>query len=410
MLERRELVITRVGAQGDGIAEVDGAPVYVPYTLAGERVGAEIHGERGKLIDVIEASAHRVAPPCRHFGSCGGCALQHMDAALYLAWKRQLVADAFAARGLDAAVSPTVPCAGKRRRATFAALPVKSGVVMGFHRAQSHDIVDLSECIVLHPAIVSAMPRLRTLVAPLLARKGETRVTVTWTNSGLDIAVEGHGQRLTPELRADVARNAAQGSIARVSVGGDPVVENVAPVIAFGRAEVVPPPGGFLQAVGEAEAELAERIAGAAGKAKSVADLFCGIGAFSFRLATRARVFAADADKAGLEALAAAARKATGLKPIETCLRDLYRQPLSANELNTYEAVVFDPPRAGAEAQSRMIARAKVKTVVAVSCNPATLARDARVLVDGGYKIESVTPVDQFLYTAHVEAIAIFRR
>lgn len=415
MLERRELQIVRLGAQGDGVAETPSGLVYVPFTLQGERVVADVEGERGWLVEVLEASGERVAPPCRHFGTCGGCALQHMKSPTYLAWKKAQVVEAFRPRGITAPVAGVVACSGKRRRAAFSARQASggqsvAGVTIGFHEAGSHDLVDLKTCEVLHPGIVAALPLLRELVRPMLSRRSETRVVATWTHGGLDVGLEEVAAKLTPVLRAHIARTAGEGGIARISVNGDPVYEGLQPILKFGNVEVIAPPGSFLQAVAEAEAAMGDLVLQATGKAKRVADLFSGLGAFTFRLAERSRVFAVDSDRTAIAALQAAAKRGNGLKPIEAVARDLFREPLSATELRDFDAVVFDPPRAGAEAQAKMIARSKVKTVVAVSCNPATLARDARTLVDGGYVLESVTPIDQFEYSPHIEAVAVFRK
>lgn len=410
MAETTELTIHRLGAQGDGIAETAGGPVYVPLTLAGERVSAVVTGDQGRLVEVLSASPLRVAPPCPHFGQCGGCALQHMERQAYDGWKREQAAIAFRQRGIEAPLRDLLVCTGKRRRAAMSARLAGSDVIIGFHAAGTHDLIAIDTCIVMQPEIVKALPALRVLIAQLVPRRGEMRAVVTWTAAGLDVALEDIAAKLTPDLRAWIARSASAAGFARVSIAGDPVYVGLQPFLKFGKAEVVPPPGAFLQAVADQESAMANLIAAAVGKSKTVADLFCGLGAFTFRLAERAKVFAADSDKQAMAALLAAAKKATGLKPVEARLRDLFREPLSATELNDFEAVVFDPPRAGAEAQAKMIARSKVKTVVAVSCNPATLARDARHLIDGGYNIESVTPVDQFLYSPHIEAVAVFRR
>ncbi len=404
------LRIDRVGAQGDGVATSDSGPVFVPLTLSGELVRADVSGERGRLLSILEASRDRIAPVCRHFGVCGGCALQHMAAAVYSAWKQAQVVAAFRSRGIDAEVSEVVACAGKRRRAVFSAKRTNSGVVLGFHGAGSHELVDLAMCPVVDERIVAALPALRDLVSPLVSRRGELRATTTWTEAGLDIALEESGQTLTPEIRAHIAKVASQERFARVSISDDLAYEALAPFLTMGAAEVVLPPGVFLQAVAEAEVAMAELVVAAVGKAKKVIDLFSGVGAFTFRLAQQSKVFAADSDKAAIAALVAAARKTRGLKPIEAIARDLFREPLSGTELNAYDAICFDPPRSGAEAQAKMIARSKVKTVVAVSCSPATLARDVRILIDGGYKLESVTPVDQFLYSPHIEVVAVLRR
>jgi 23S rRNA (uracil1939-C5)-methyltransferase len=410
MAAELELRIDRVGAQGDGVADGESGPVFVPLTLAGELVRADVKGDRGRLLSVIEASPNRVAPVCRHFGVCGGCALQHMAAPIYAAWKQSQVVAAFRSRGIDADVSDVVACAGKRRRAVFAAKRTSGGVVFGFHETGSHELVDLAICPVVDERIVAALPALRDLVSPLVSRRGELRVTATWTDAGLDISLEESGQSLTAEIRAHIAKVAIQNRFARVSISGDMGYKALAPFMTMGAAQVVLPPGVFLQAVAEAEAAMADLIVAAVGKAKKVVDLFSGVGAFAFRLAEASKVFAADSDKVAIAALVAASKKTSGLKPVEAIVRDLFREPLSGTELNAYDAVVFDPPRAGAEAQAKMIARSKVKTAVAVSCNPATLARDVRILIDGGYRLESVTPVDQFLYSSHIEVVAVLRR
>jgi 23S rRNA (uracil1939-C5)-methyltransferase len=410
MTDLHELLIRRLGAQGDGVADLNGKPVFVPFTLPGERVDADVLADRTRLVRVLEPSPERVAPICKHFGKCGGCSVQHMAPDAYSAWKQALVVDAFKARGLDPEVDVLQRPGGRRRRATFTAVRTETGVALGFHEAASHELVAIEECPVLEPKIVSTLPSVGRLIGPLLSKRGEARVTITLTKAGLDIEVDGTERKLTPQTRSALASGASELRLARLVVGGDIVVETLQPFLTFGTADVIPPPGVFVQAVEEAEVAIAQRVVSAVGKSKAVADLFCGLGAFSFPLAARARVSAFDGSQAAVTALASAARKATGLKPITYVVRDLFREPLSALELNEHDAIVFDPPRAGAEALSQRLAKSKVKTVVAVSCNPATLARDARHLVDGGYKIESVVPIDQFVYSAHVEVVAVFRR
>jgi 23S rRNA (uracil1939-C5)-methyltransferase len=409
-MAEREFVIDRLGAQGDGVADVDGRMVFVPFALPGERIEADIEGERGRLMRVLEPSPERVAPICKHFGKCGGCSVQHLSPDTYAAWKRALVVNAFQARGLEPDVDALQRPNGKRRRAALKALRSQSGIELGFHEAASHALVAIEECPVLEPKIVSALPAIGKLIAPLLPKRDEARVTITYTKSGLDVEVDDTERKLSPEIRTGLASGASAIGLARLVVGGDIVVETLQPFLTFGPAEVSLPPGVFVQAVEAAETEIAQRILAAVGKTKKVADLFCGLGAFTFPIAAKARVSAFDGSKAAITSLSDAARKTSGLKPISAVVRDLFREPLSPLELNEHDVVVYDPPRAGADAQSQRIARSKVKTVVAVSCNPATLARDARHLVDGGYKIESVTPVDQFVYSAHVEVVAVFRR
>lgn len=409
MPDERELLITHVGAQGDGIAESQDASIFVPFALAGERVIADVEGTRGRLLRILQPSTDRIDPVCRHFGACGGCVVQHMSSDAYRTWKRHLVVSAFAARGLDVDVGDLVEPGGKRRRAVFSIERTDGGVAIGFHEAQSHALVAIAECPVLDPKIVAALPALNVLVAPLISKRG-ARLTVTATNAGLDVLLDGIERKLSPDIRSRLASAASALQLARLTMGNDVVVETLPPFLSFATADVVLPPGSFVQAVAEAETEMAKRIVNAVGKAKSVADLFCGVGAFTFPLAARAKVLAFDGNQPAIAALNAAVKKATGLKPITAHVRDLFRDPLSPLELNEHDAVVFDPPRAGAEAQAQRLARSKVKTVVAASCNPATLARDARHLVDGGYKIDAVTPIDQFVYSAHVEVVAVFRR
>jgi 23S rRNA (uracil1939-C5)-methyltransferase len=403
--------IARLGAQGDGIADTGSGPVFVPYSLPGERVQAELRGERARLIAVIEASPERIAPVCRHFTHCGGCAVQHLRGPAYLAWKRELVAAAFSARGIDAPTSHVATVGlGARRRASFSARRTGRGVVLGFHEAKGVDIVDLQECPVTASAIVRALPGLRRLVEPLMSRRAPGRVVVTLAANGLDVAIEDVPGEPSLEVREFLAREATALKLARLTLAGDTLYQATVPAVRLGTANVVLPARSFLQAAPAAEAEMVRLVTQAVGESKRVVDLFCGMGTFTFPLAQRAPVLAVDGDKSAITALASAANRTPGLKPIETKLRDLFREPLSVKELQGFDAAVFDPPRAGAATQAAALAASGVKTIAAVSCNPATLARDARMLIDGGFKLERVTPIDQFLYSPHIEAIAILRR
>jgi 23S rRNA (uracil1939-C5)-methyltransferase len=403
--------IARLGAQGDGITDTASGPVFVPYTLAGERVQADVRGERARLIAIIEASPERIAPVCRHFTHCGGCAVQHLRTPAYLAWKRELVASAFSARGIDAPIGHVATVGlGARRRASFSARRTGRGVVLGFHEAKGVDIVDLQECPVTASSIVRALPGLRRLVEPLMSRRAAGRVVVTLAANGLDVAIEDVPVDPSVEVREFLAREAAALKLARLTLAGDTLYQATVPAVRFGTANVVLPARSFLQAAPAAEAEMVRLVAQAVGESKRVVDLFCGMGTFTFPLAQRAPVLAVDGDKSAITALANAANRTPGLKPIDTKLRDLFREPLSVKELQGFDAAVFDPPRAGAATQAAALAASGVKTIAAVSCNPATLARDARILIDGGFKLERVTPIDQFLYSPHIEAVAILRR
>lgn len=399
--------IARLGAHGDGIAAGANGDVYIPFALPGET--ADVSADGGVSI-VGAGSGERAAPPCRHFGVCGGCVAQHMRDDIYARWKEGIVREAFAQRGLaDAPIGPLARCApGSRRRAVLTAVRAGDQMRLGYHGRRSHDLVEISECSVLAPTIVAEFEALAQLAAALDV--DEARLAVLATASGLDVAITADTKRIAPRAATAIGRIAGERRFARVTANGDAIAARAQPVLDMAAAQVVPPPGAFVQAVEAAEATMRERVLAAIPKAKRVADLFCGLGAFTYALAGRARVLAADNDKAAMAALGHAVRHAQGLKPVEPLLRDLFRDPFSPRELEDFDAVVLDPPRAGAQAQAGTLARAVVPTVVYVSCNPATLARDARLLIDGGYALESVTPIDQFLYSDHVEAVAVFRR
>jgi 23S rRNA (uracil1939-C5)-methyltransferase len=404
------LTIARLGAQGDGIADIPAGPVYVPFTLPGEVVEVAREGGRARLLSILEASEDRIEPVCRHFGVCGGCSLQHLAPAPYLDWKRASLALALASRGIEATVEPTLGVApASRRRAVFSARRRPGGAVLGYNRAASHDLFEVEECPILLPAITSQLDMLRRLAALVCPPAEAVHLAVTSTASGLDIAVDAPATLSESSRKACVAFGMRE-DLARLTVAGELIVEAVRPVVMAGGVSVSPPAGGFLQAVEEAETAMAALAGAHLGRAKKVADLFAGVGAFTFRLAARAAVHAVESDAAALAALDRAARGATGLKRITHERRDLVRRPLTAKELSAFDGVLFDPPRAGAEDQSRQIARSDVPLVVAVSCNPATLARDLRILLDGGYRIAKIVPVDQFLWSAHVEAVALLEK
>jgi 23S rRNA (uracil1939-C5)-methyltransferase len=407
----QDLTIDRLGGHGDGIAQLADGPVYIPYVLSGETVRAEVSGDRARLLEIITPSPDRIAPTCPHFTACGGCASQHMARTLEQAIKVEQVRIAFSQQRITAPMLPMIAAElGSRRRAVFAARRTKNSAVFGFHAARAHDIIDIDVCPILSPEIAQRLPAIKTLITPLLSRSGEARITVTVADNGIDIAVEGAKPELTAELRQTLADHARAARVIRVSIDTDPVYASLQPLIRFGRVDVAIPPGVFLQAVPAAERAIADLLRASIGKTKAVADLFCGVGTFSFPLAEGAQVLAVDSDKAAIAALSDAHRRGQGVKPVITKVRDLLREPMSAKELEPYEAVVFDPPRSGADAQAHMIAKSKAKTVVAISCAPATLARDVKTLIAAGFMLESVTPIDQFVFTPHVEALAVLRR
>ena len=412
MVER--LTIAKLGRRGDGIAETPAGPVYVPYTLPGEIVTVEPwpgHPDRGHLVHVEQASGDRIAPICPHFGTCGGCALQHWDTAHYRAWKRDGVVEALREVGLEAPVDELIDAHGEgRRRAVFHARRGTHDVLeVGFSALRAHHLVPIDRCPVLAASLDGALPAAWDIAEALAPTRKPLDIQVTATEGGLDVDVRGSGP-LTTERTGAIAAIAGKHRLARLTRHEELVVQRAAPTVTMGRARVTLPPGAFLQATAAGEAELARLVLAHCGGTKSIADLFAGVGPFALRLAERARVMAADSDAPAIAALAHAAKATQGLKPIETSVRDLFRQPFVAAELKPFGAVVFDPPRQGAQAQARELAASAVPLIVAVSCNVATFARDARLLADGGYRLTQVTPVDQFLYSPHVELVARFTK
>jgi 23S rRNA (uracil1939-C5)-methyltransferase len=404
------LVIDHIGHQGDGVALAGGKQVYIPYTLPGETVTFSRSGEeRGALRENVSPSPDRIAPICRYFGVCGGCVLQHWRAENYRAWKRGLVVDALAHEGVNAPVADLVDAHGEgRRRAVLHARRTREGVAVGFMAHRSHTVVAIDHCPVLAPTLARAFAIAERIAAPLATKEKPLDLQFTATEGGLDVDVRGSGP-LDAATRSSLARIAAEERLARLTRHGDIVAQLVEPVLRIGPARVALPPGAFLQATEAGENALAAIVREAAVKASKIADLFCGVGTFALRLAENARVLAIDSDEAAVSALARAA-KAPGLKPLEAVHRDLFRRPLAAAELKGFDAVVLDPPRQGAEAQVRALARGAVPRLIYVSCNPASFSRDARILCAGGYRLVRVTPVDQFRYSAHVELVGVFDR
>jgi 23S rRNA (uracil1939-C5)-methyltransferase len=408
--------IDHIGHQGDGVAA---APrLFVAYTLPGETVEVAQEGERGgeraRLVKVIEPSSERVAPVCSHFGTCGGCALQHWQPDGYRAWKRALVVAALKQEGIETEVAPLIDAHGEGRRR--AVLHARRGagsengksLAVGFAGRRSHMIVPIEQCPVLAPALKNVFAIGRRAAEILAPRDKPLDLHFTATEGGLDLDVRGSGP-IDRKMTTALAQLAADEKLARITRHGEMVTQLASPALTVGGARVVLPPGGFLQATQAGEDTLARLVLEAAGKARKIADLFCGVGTFALRLAGKAKMLAADSDAPAMNALREAA-KAPGLKPVETIARDLFRRPLVAVELKGCDLVVLDPPRQGAETQARELARTKIEKVIYVSCSPATFARDARILLDAGYRLLRVTPVDQFRYSAHVELVGVFER
>lgn len=406
-IEPREVV--RLGISGEGMIEAPSGPLFIPGALPGECVTQV--DSRGWTLVSANSPQRRVIALCPHVARCGGCSVQHMSDDLYHAWKETLLPEALRTQGIATRINSMISVPRRsRRRAVLSVRRDKRNAVIGFHGLRSQAIEPIAECAVLSPAIVTQLPVLRALTEILVSPESEARIAVAATPHGLDVDFDSTGMALGPDVKLAVSRLVTQSGIVRLSMRGDALIVRAEPALLVAGVDVVPLPGAFFQAVGEAETAMQDLAVAGAGKAKRVADLFCGIGTFAIALARRARVLAVDGDRDLLAALRNAQNRAQGLKPIETKVRDLFSDPMSPKELEGFDAVLFDPPRAGAKAQAAALSRSKVKTVIAVSCNVATLARDLRTLVDGGYRIDSITPIDQFLFTPHLEAVAVLHR
>ena len=409
-----QFTIHRLGHRGDGIADTPEGPAFVPYTLPGETVTVEPvsgHPDRRHLVHIEHASNERAVPVCKYFTYCGGCAMQHWSLAEYHLWKRELIVEALSAAGVIAPVAPLIDAHGQgRRRATLhARRGAKDILEVGFTAPRAHHIVAIDRCPILVPGLDAAIPAAWAIAEILKPTNKPLDIQMTVTDSGMDVDVRGSGPLSSGRTTA-LAGVAEKYKLARIARHGELVAQSAQPLLKVGRANVPLPPGAFLQATAEGEATLARLVLDQVGDAKHIADLFCGIGTFALRLAERSRITAADSDAAAVKALALAATKTSGLKPVDTQARDLFRRPLMAVELKGFDAVVFDPPRQGAEAQARELAKSAVPVVVSVSCDAATFARDARILIDGGYRLAGVTPVDQFRYSFHVEMVGKFEK
>lgn len=391
--------ISSLGHKGEGVAEIDGKKVFVPLALPGEVVEIEADGERGTLVGVVTPAPNRIEPFCPHFGACGGCQLQHMDRSSYEAFKTGLIETPLQFAGIDARVTRFIDASGNgRRRASLHAR--KEGA--GYMRLRSHQVHDIDAC----PILVPALARAPEITRAVMQAVGESDVSFTATLSGLDVSIRTEKKQAR---RDRVAPLVARFGLARLTLNGEMVLQAQPPIIEMGKARVEIATASFLQATEAAENVLADYVVNAVGKAKTVADLFCGVGPFALRLAEQRPVSAFDSDKSAIAALDKAWRFARGIREVTAKARDLFRDPMTQFEL-PFEAVVLDPPRAGAEAQVRELAKSKVKTVVMVACDARSFARDAAILIGGGYAMSDLVAVDQFTQSTHIEIAATFRR
>ncbi|MGB3146281.1 MAG: class I SAM-dependent RNA methyltransferase [Paracoccaceae bacterium] len=405
--------IERLGHLGDGIGlaeDAGGAQVFAPRTLPGEVIEGAVEEGRMASPSILTPSADRRRAPCRHYAACGGCSLMHATDEFVAGWKVAVVAEALAAQGLSAPMQAIHTSSERsRRRATFAGRRTKKAAIVGFHGRASATLVDIGDCHLVLPALADALPLLRQVTMAGASRQGELALALTETDGGLDLAVSG-GKPMEVTLFTALAALAETHDLARLSWDGEVIAARRPALLRLGRADVALPPGAFLQATAEGEAALVGAVREAVGGAARLADLFSGAGTFALPLAEAAEVHAAESDAGLLAALDAGYRRTQGLKRVTTEARDLFRRPLLPDELATFDAVVLDPPRAGAEAQVRELAQSRVPVIAYVSCNPVTFARDARILVAAGYRLDWLQPVDQFRWSPHIELAARFSR
>jgi 23S rRNA (uracil1939-C5)-methyltransferase len=402
------LTIDRLGHLGDGVAQGPDGAVFVPQTLPGEVIEGTLQGDHLTDVRIITPSPDRVRPPCAHARTCGGCLMQHARDDLVADWKLGIVVGALAGQGIDAPLRPVLTSPPQsRRRAMLAARRTKAGALIGFHARASDLLVAIPQCRLLHPGLMATFPALEALVRLGGSRSADMALMVTHSGAGPDVVVTG-GKPADAAMRLDLARLAEAHGIARLTWGDEVIALCTAPVQRFGRALVTPPPGAFLQATAHGEAALLAAVTEAVGPAARIADLFAGVGTFALPLAERAEVLAVEGDAAMTGALEKGRRQTEGLRRLTVETRDLFRRPLDGDELKGFDAVVIDPPRAGAEAQTAALAGSGVPVIAAVSCNPVTFARDARVLIAAGYALNWVQVVDQFRWSAHVELAARF--
>jgi 23S rRNA (uracil1939-C5)-methyltransferase len=421
-----DVTIKALGAKGDGVAEAQGGAIFVPFAAPGDLVKLRLSKSkdgtrRGKILSITEPGPDRHLAACKHFTQCGGCSVQQLSPMAYQAWKRDIVCQAFERQNLDISVVADLIAGspGSRRRARFSARRLAGGTILGFFEMGSHRIVDLNECPVLHSDIISIVPPLRELLDGLLDIRGTAEIAVTRADTGLDITLLMTGETdLT--VRENLAKFAETNDVARISwkplqskagESAEPIVARRAVAMIFGDVQTEIPPDAFIQSTSWGEQTLREYVVAAVNGAPKVVELFAGCGAFTLPIIqSGSHVIAIDMAQDHLEALSHAARSNGLGERLNVEARNLDRRPLAGPELDDVDVVVLDPPRAGASAQAGLLAQSPIPVVVYVSCNPQSFARDARKLIDGGYRLETVVPIDQFLWSPHIELVSVFKR
>lgn len=404
------LIIDRLSIQADGVAHGADGTVHAPLTLPGEEITGEVVNGRIAQPKIVAPSASRVRPACPHYKACGGCALQHGSDTFVAGWKAHVIETALATRGITAKVEQTLTSpANARRRATLSGRRTKKGAQVGFHGRASGTITEITGCTLLRPELLAQLPAARALTEAGASRKGELNLTLTLSDTGVEFACTG-GKPVTQDFFTQLSDIAHAHDLARLS-WNDQTIAAIRPARqTMGRARITPPPGTFLQATQEGEAALVAFVQAHVGRAARVADLFAGCGTFALPLAQHAEVHAVEAESAMLASLDEGWRHSSGLKRITTETRDLFRRPLLPHELDRFDTIVIDPPRAGAEAQIAELCTSNTRRIVHISCNPVTFSRDAKSLLDAGFTIDALIAVDQFRWSSHVEIAALFTR
>jgi 23S rRNA (uracil1939-C5)-methyltransferase len=405
--------ITSLGSHGDGIGELSGKKIFIPFSLVGETVLITKKGDRARVDEIIKPSINRVSPICSHFTHCGGCVAQHIDPDTYRSWKKNIIKTALLNQGLDVNVDALIDAHGKgRRRVTLNVQFDKNNTQVGFMGKGSHNLLDFNECPILVDDLSEAKKISRLLSAPFKSSIKKLKINITSFECGLDcnIQIPNKHNKLDLNIRMDIASLALKLDLARVSVCDEIIAEHRSPMIKYENAHVYPPPSGFLQATFKGELIIGDLVIDNARSANKIIDLFCGIGSFTLRLARTSSVLAADVNELQIKSLSNALRYCQGLKPIITVVRDLYTDPYKANELSKFDCAIFNPPRAGAKAQAIEISKSGISIVIAVSCDSASFARDTAILINGGYCLKKVIPIDQFKFTRHIEIVAVFKR
>ncbi len=406
-----EVKIDFIGHKGDGVAHLNGNAVYVPFTLEGETLIIQGSGPRRDILEIKQTSSDRIEPICKHFGTCGGCQLQHMQEQTYLKWKMKLVTEPLSRVGITQTPEAIISFNdASRRKCVFNAQRTHQGMQLGFSEKARNEIVAIETCPILVSEINERLPLLRDLVNSVPTTKNPIRISVLSTENGLDISIED-AKPLSAAERQILIKKTVANKFTRLTINDEVLIKTAEPHIKIASTIISPPPAAFVQALKEAEDTMTDIVADFLKGCKQVADLYCGIGTFALKLAENSQVYAVEESQMALESLDQAWRQTGGiLKQVKTEKRNLERRPVTFGELKKMDGLVFDPPRAGAELQCKQIAKSRVKKVAAVSCNPTTLAVDLEILLASGFKIKRIIPIDQFKYTPHVEVVVLLER